>query len=44
MAGKKKTKKTKKIKKIKALNKSKLKAPTKTIEKKGPSQSPDEKP
>jgi len=44
MAKKKKTKKTKKIKKIKALNKSKLKAPTKTIEKKGPSQSPDEKP
>ena len=44
MARKKKTKKTKKIKKTKALNKSKLKAPSKIIDKKSLSQNPDEKP
>ena len=44
MARKKKTKKTKKIKKTKALNKNKLKAPTKITDKKSLSQNPDEKP
>ena len=44
MARKKKTKKTKKIKKTKALNKIKLKTSSKVIDKKSPSQNPDEKP